>query len=130
LRPTETLHASRCRPSPKPCHRSTGIVLPDLFLGPWFTRRLPGSIGQGFLPRQVVTTPSCTAASATPVLNMLGLWMSGAELERVWGQKRFIQFYASVLSAAGAQLLVTALLSARANDRGARAACSACWPLP
>ncbi len=41
---------------------------------------------------------------------MLGLWMFGSELERVWGPKRFIQFYAaSVLAAALAQLAVTAL---------------------
>ncbi|TMG97875.1 MAG: rhomboid family intramembrane serine protease, partial [Betaproteobacteria bacterium] len=34
--------------------------------------------------------------------------MFGAELERVWGEQRFIRFYAaSVLSAAAAQLLVT-----------------------
>ena len=43
--------------------------------------------------------------------NMLGLWMFGSELERAWGAKRFIQFYtASVLAAAAAQLLVTAVL--------------------
>jgi len=39
--------------------------------------------------------------------NMLGLWMFGAELERLWGGKRFLQFYfASVLTAALTQLVV------------------------
>jgi membrane associated rhomboid family serine protease len=42
--------------------------------------------------------------------NMLGLWMFGAELERLWGEKRFLQFLtAGVLAAAVAQLIVTAL---------------------
>jgi len=43
--------------------------------------------------------------------NMLGLWMFGAELERVWGRQRFMQFYAaSVITAAGTQLAVCWLL--------------------
>ena len=47
---------------------------------------------------------------------MLGLWMFGAELERLWGRKRFMQFYAaSVLAAALAQLLVDRACSARAT---------------
>ena len=42
---------------------------------------------------------------------MLGLWMFGSELERIWGEKRFLQFYAaSVLAAAFAQLVVTAVM--------------------
>ena len=37
---------------------------------------------------------------------MLGLWMFGGELERVWGPKRYTQILiASTLSAASAQLL-------------------------
>ena len=32
--------------------------------------------------------------------NMLGLWMFGSELEQVWGQKRYLQFFtASVVAA-------------------------------
>src|SRR5690349_11613958 len=43
--------------------------------------------------------------------NMLGLWMFGSELEQVWGQKRYVQFYtASVVAAALTQLFVTWLL--------------------
>lgn len=38
--------------------------------------------------------------------NMLGLWMFGSEIERLWGHKRYLQFIvASVLSAAIVQLL-------------------------
>ena len=84
----------------------------DLFLGSWFTRLFAlWPIGHGFLPWQVATYAFLHGSIGHLFFNMLGLWMFGAELERVWGTKRFVQFYAaSVLSAAGAQLLVTALL--------------------
>jgi membrane associated rhomboid family serine protease len=40
---------------------------------------------------------------------MFALWMFGSELERLWGDQRYIRFYmASVLSAAAIQLMVTA----------------------
>ncbi len=46
--------------------------------------------------------------------NMLGLWMFGSELERLWGERRYAQFLAAgVLAAAVAQLLITALLGSR-----------------
>ena len=49
--------------------------------------------------------------------NMLGLWMFGSELEHVWGQRRYLQFYfASVLAAALTQLVVNALLGSQAAD--------------
>jgi len=65
-------------------------------------------IGPGFLPYQVVTYAFLHGNLAHLFFNMLGLWMFGAELERVWGEQRFMRFYAaSVLSAAAAQLLVT-----------------------
>ena len=68
-------------------------------------------LGANFAPYQVVTYAFLHGSIGHLFFNMLGLWMFGAELERIWGQKRFMQFYAaSVLSAAGAQLLVTAML--------------------
>jgi membrane associated rhomboid family serine protease len=55
--------------------------------------------------------------------NMLGLWMFGGELERLWGDKRYIQFLlASVLSAAGVQLLVTFLTGSNIPTIGASGA--------
>jgi membrane associated rhomboid family serine protease len=52
--------------------------------------------------------------------NMLGLWMFGSELERIWGQQRYWQFLlAGVLAAAAAQLLVTALTGSMAPTVGA-----------
>jgi membrane associated rhomboid family serine protease len=84
----------------------------DLFLGPWFTRLFAlWPLGHGFLPWQVGTYAFLHGGIGHLFFNMLGLWMFGAELERVWGQKRFMQFYAaSVLAAAAMQLLVCAVL--------------------
>ena len=44
------------------------------------------------------------------LLNMLALFMFGGEIERVWGERRYLVYYfACVIGAAGAQLLVTSL---------------------
>ena len=68
-------------------------------------------LGGGFMPWQVASYSFLHGSMMHLFFNMLGLWMFGAELERVWGQKRFLQFYAaSVLAAAGMQLLVNMLL--------------------
>jgi membrane associated rhomboid family serine protease len=81
------------------------------FVGAWFTQLLAlWPLGSGFLPWQVATYAFLHGSIGHLFFNMLGLWMFGAELERVWGTKRFIHFYAaSVLSAAAAQLLVASL---------------------
>ena len=83
----------------------------DYFLGPWFTQLLAlWPLGHGFLPWQVVTYAFLHGSIGHLFFNMLGLWMFGAELERVWGTKRFMQFYAaSVLTAAATQLVMTSL---------------------
>jgi membrane associated rhomboid family serine protease len=68
-------------------------------------------LGTNFLPWQVVTYAFLHGSFEHLVFNMLGLWMFGSELERIWGEKRFLQFYAaSVLAAAFAQLIVTAVM--------------------
>jgi membrane associated rhomboid family serine protease len=84
----------------------------DYFLGAWFTQVFAlWPLGHGFLPWQVVSYAFLHGSIGHLFFNMLGLWMFGSELERVWGRQRFIQFYAaSVLAAAAAQLLVTWLL--------------------
>jgi membrane associated rhomboid family serine protease len=77
-------------------------------------------IGQGFWPWQIVTYAFLHGNFNHLFFNMLGLWMFGSELEHVWGQKRFLQFYtASVIAAALTQLLVNALLGATAPTIGA-----------
>jgi membrane associated rhomboid family serine protease len=86
----------------------------DLFMGPWFTRALAlWPIGAGFMPWQLVSYSFLHGSVMHLFFNMLGLWMFGAELERLWGPKRFLQFYfACVLTAALAQLGVAALTGA------------------
>jgi membrane associated rhomboid family serine protease len=86
----------------------------DYFLGPWFTRLLAlWPLGGGFLPWQVISYSFLHGSISHLFFNMLGLWMFGAELERLWGPKRFLQFYfASVLTAAAAQLAVAAISGA------------------
>ncbi len=73
-----------------------------------------------FRPWQVVTYAFLHGGFTHLAFNMFGLWMFGAELERVWGARRMLQFYfASVLMAAVAQLLVTWLLGSAAPTIGA-----------
>jgi membrane associated rhomboid family serine protease len=49
--------------------------------------------------------------------------MFGAELERIWGGKRYLQFYfASLLTAAATQLIVNVLLGSGAPTVGASGA--------
>jgi membrane associated rhomboid family serine protease len=93
----------------------------DMFLGSWFTRLFAlWPLGAGFLPWQVVSYAFLHGSVMHLFFNMLGLWMFGAELERLWGPKRFLQFYfASVLTAAMTQLLVAALSGASYPTVGA-----------
>lgn len=73
-----------------------------------------------FMPWQIVTYAFLHAGIAHLAFNMFGLWMFGADLERVWGARRFGVFYGvSVLAAAGAQLLVAAALGSSAPTVGA-----------
>jgi membrane associated rhomboid family serine protease len=77
-------------------------------------------IGTGFWPWQIVSYSFLHFDFNHLFFNMLGLWMFGGELEQVWGQKRFLQFYtASVTAAALTQLLVNALLGSVAPTVGA-----------
>jgi len=72
-----------------------------------------------FWPWQVVTYSLLHGDMLHLFFNMLGLWMFGSEIERLWGTKRYIQFLlASVLSAAAVQLLWTSLSGSRAPTVG------------
>ena len=90
---------------------NVAVFCVDLLLGPWFTQLFAlWPLSNGFLPWQVVSYSFLHGSITHLFFNMLGLWMFGAELERVWGAKRFIQFYAaSVLAAAATQLVLTGL---------------------
>jgi membrane associated rhomboid family serine protease len=61
-----------------------------------------------FWPWQVVSYGLLHGSTFHLFFNMLGLWMFGSELERLWGARRYLGFLlAGVLAAAAAQLLVT-----------------------
>ncbi len=72
----------------------------------WFALWPLGS--ELFWPWQVVTYAFLHGGMFHLFFNMLGLWMFGSELERLWGNKRYLQFLlAGILAAALAQLLIT-----------------------
>ena len=78
-------------------------------------------IGSGlFMPWQMVSYAFLHGGVFHLFFNMLGLWMFGSELERIWGLRRYGQFLlAGVLAAAVAQLLVTSLTGSMAATVGA-----------
>lgn len=77
-------------------------------------------VGSGnFMPWQLVTYAFLHGGVGHLFFNMLGLWMFGSELERLWGQQRYGYFMlASVLAAALCQLLVTALMGSMSPTVG------------
>ena len=73
-----------------------------------------------FQPWQVLSYAFLHGGLGHLFFNMLGLWMFGSELERLWGQRRYAQFLlAGVLTAALAQMLTTALVGSRVPTVGA-----------
>lgn len=77
-------------------------------------------LGEGFWPWQIGTYAFLHGSFEHLFFNMLGLWMFGAELEQLWGQRRFVQFYgASVIAAALVQLAVNAMLGTHGPTIGA-----------
>lgn len=73
-----------------------------------------------FMPWQVLTYAFLHGDGFHLFFNMLGLWMFGSELERLWGPRRYLMFLlAGVLAAAAAQLLVSALMGWRDPTVGA-----------
>jgi membrane associated rhomboid family serine protease len=73
-----------------------------------------------FWPWQVLTYAFLHGDGFHLFFNMLGLWMFGSELERLWGPRRYLMFLlAGVLAAAAAQLLVSALVGWRDPTVGA-----------
>ena len=98
----------------------------DYMLGGLLTRWLAlYPLASGFLPWQVVTYAFLHDLNSVFHLffNMLGLWMFGSELERLWGPRRYLHYYlASVLAAALAQLVLTSLLGSNVPTVGASGA--------
>ena len=100
---------------------NVGIFCLQFLFGFWIDRLFAlWPLSGGFLPWQVVTYAFLHGSIGHLFFNMLGLWMFGSELEHVWGQKRFLQFYtASVIAAAVTHLIVMPLLQSAAPMIGA-----------
>jgi membrane associated rhomboid family serine protease len=61
-----------------------------------------------FAPYQLITHMFAHAGWSHIIFNMLGLWMFGTMLERIWGPKKFLIFYLACGLAAGiAHLFLT-----------------------
>jgi len=95
-------------------------LLPFGFAG-WF--ELWPLMTGNFYPWQLFTYAFLHGDTWHLFFNMLGLWMFGSELERLWGQKRYLQMLgASILSAALVQLLFTLLIGSGVPTVGASGA--------
>jgi len=76
-----------------------------------------------FMPWQLLSYAFLHGSEWHLFFNMLALWMFGAEIERLWGRNRFMQFLlASALSAAIVQLLWTYMIGSFAPTLGASGA--------
>jgi membrane associated rhomboid family serine protease len=68
----------------------------------------PGTVGI-FQPWQLVTYSFLHGSFTHLFLNMLAVFMFGSEIERLYGRRRYLQYYfAAVLAAAVTQLIVSA----------------------
>jgi membrane associated rhomboid family serine protease len=97
----------------------TAVFCLNLFvpLTAWFAL-WPIASGR-FLPWQLVSYAFLHGDMWHLFFNMLGLWMFGTELERLWGGKRYQLFLlASVFTAALTQLVFTAVMGSYAPTVG------------
>ena len=103
---------------------NVGLFALDVLLGGLLSRWFSlWPVGVGFLPWQVVSYAFLHAGLLHLAFNMLALWMFGGEMERLWGPRRYMQFYAvSLLTAAVAQLIVAPMFGVRAPTVGASGA--------
>jgi membrane associated rhomboid family serine protease len=103
----------------------TVVFCAQLLLGRWFEDLFalwPLSTGK-FFPWQVLTYGFLHGDFMHLFFNMLGLWMFGSELERLWGNRRFTEFLvASALTAAAVQVGWTFLIGSRVPTVGASGA--------
>jgi membrane associated rhomboid family serine protease len=63
-------------------------------------------LGTQFMPWQLVTYAFLHASVTHIAFNMLGVYSFGADLERVWGARRFLVFYITCAVTAGVTQLV------------------------
>lgn len=70
----------------------------------------PQLVVQNFAIWQLVTYMFLHAGIGHILWNMLGLWMFGAEIERMWGTAKFLRFYFICGVAAGVTVIAAAYL--------------------
>jgi membrane associated rhomboid family serine protease len=103
----------------------TAVFCAQLLLGRWMELMFalwPLASGN-FMPWQVLTYAFLHGDFGHLFFNMLGLYMFGSELERLWGQKRFIHFLlAGALTAAAVQIGWTYAIGSRIPTVGASGA--------
>jgi len=112
-------------PSLPPVTKNLLLICTGIFCLQYFVR-LEGlfalwPVGSGlFQPWQLLTYAFLHGGMFHLFFNMLGLWMFGAELERLWGPRRYLHFLlAGVVAAALTQLLVTWLTNSNVPTVGA-----------
>jgi membrane associated rhomboid family serine protease len=80
-------------------------------------------LGDGFMPWQMLTYAFVHASVQHIFFNMFGLYMFGADVERVWGERRFLAYYlACALAAAITQLVIASFGVAAGPTVGASGA--------
>ena len=76
-----------------------------------------------FMPWQLITYAFLHGDVAHLFFNMLGLWMFGAEIEMIWGRRRYLEYLAaSALSGAVCQLLFAMVIGPTGPTIGASGA--------
>lgn len=100
------------------------VFLGESLLGSAFISLLAlWPLGPNFMPWQLLTYAFVHGGLAHLLFNMLGVYMFGGELERVWGSSRYLTYYLlCALSAAAAQMLVAAVTGAMYPTAGASGA--------
>jgi membrane associated rhomboid family serine protease len=88
---------------------AAGPLMQWFALWPFGSGMLDGT-APGFLPWQILTYGFLHGSLLHIFFNMLGLYMFGSDIERVFGSRRYLLYYmVCVLTAAAAQLTVSAL---------------------
>jgi membrane associated rhomboid family serine protease len=103
----------------------TAVFCAQMLLGDWIEVWFAlWPLGSGhFLPWQVLSYAFLHGDMGHLFFNMLGLWMFGAEIETIFGPKRYLQYLAaSALSGALIQLLISPLLGTMGATIGASGA--------
>jgi membrane associated rhomboid family serine protease len=86
----------------------------------WFVDLMLWPLGPDFAPWQVLSYGFLHGSLTHLLFNMFGLYMFGSDIERVWGQRRYLTYYlVCVVTAAIAQLVVTWMMGSAHPTVGA-----------